>query len=213
MPQPGRRGDHRFSEEPSTSPASAAPKIRLISVRLPQLPLRQIACTSLPCSSTTSRLPADWWKPSTFCVTTMSTQRSFSSSATARWPSFAPLHPRRRSLNSFSKSQTFAGSPAIPAMLDTSMASYRFQSPLPSRYVGTPLSFEVPAPVKARTPPSAIQPAATVYGLSWGAKPWGSFRALLSSSRSSYRDAFDPAGGLGSRRTSGSWKASMKPSG
>mmetsp|Transcript_79069 Transcript_79069/g.244023 ORF Transcript_79069/g.244023 Transcript_79069/m.244023 type:complete len:239 (-) Transcript_79069:18-734(-) len=60
MPQPGEEGDQR------SPPPSASPKIRAMVVRLPQASFRHTAWTSLPCSSTTCRLPAAWWKPSTF---------------------------------------------------------------------------------------------------------------------------------------------------
>ena len=63
-----------------------------------------------PCSSTTSELPARWWSASMFCVATVCTYPSRSSSASARWPGFGTaeasivtrgpyqLHTRRGSL-------------------------------------------------------------------------------------------------------------------
>mmetsp|Transcript_104692 Transcript_104692/g.337546 ORF Transcript_104692/g.337546 Transcript_104692/m.337546 type:complete len:375 (+) Transcript_104692:114-1238(+) len=120
-PQPFLVGDQRSSA--GCLELSWLPKIRHMSVRRPQAPFRHTAWTSLPWSSTTCALPAAWWNPSTFCVTTMSTHPWASSSAMARWPAFGPWQARRRSLNSRSNSHTFAGSPTKPAMLETSMAS------------------------------------------------------------------------------------------
>ncbi len=48
-----------------------------------------------PCSSTTLRLPACLWRPSTFCVTTPLTAPAASSSASAAWPALGEAAAKR----------------------------------------------------------------------------------------------------------------------
>mmetsp|Transcript_74863 Transcript_74863/g.210103 ORF Transcript_74863/g.210103 Transcript_74863/m.210103 type:complete len:345 (-) Transcript_74863:15-1049(-) len=211
-PQPFANGDQMLPSAAGSN-VSLVSKMVFISILWPHGLFKQIACTSLPCNSKTSLLPAAWWKPSTFCVTSRSTQPAASISAKATWPGLGPLQRAKMSLNSLSKAQTLAGSPAKPPMLETSIASYRCHKPSPSRNVGTPLSLEMPAPVNARPPPSTTQSATTVTGLACGAKPRGRANAFSSSSNTSHFFVVSPICGPAFNCTQGICNASNQPSG
>jgi hypothetical protein len=105
----------------------------------------------LPCSSTTFRLPARWWSPSTFCVINAKSGVRRSSSASATWPALgcaAATFSRRHAY----QSQTRFGLRANAVGVASSRGSKRAHKPVcESRNVASPDSAEMPAPVSAAT--------------------------------------------------------------
>jgi hypothetical protein len=56
---------------------------------------RQITSSRRPCRSTTARLPARWWRPSTFCVTSSDSVPNASQSANARCAALGAADEKR----------------------------------------------------------------------------------------------------------------------
>jgi hypothetical protein len=127
---------------------------RVVDSRSPHC--RQAVRVNEPWISATSVLPASWWSPSTFWVTTASTSPARSRRATAAWA--APGRARAKAARSSARNDARASgrlmaSPSSPSHVPNSSGSNRSQMPPGSRKVGMPDSAEIPAPVKATTPP------------------------------------------------------------
>jgi hypothetical protein len=123
----------------------------------------------LPCSSVTFWLPARWCKPSTFWVMRTTPGTRASSAASALWPGFGAAcftSSRRQAYHS----QTRRGSRANASGVASSCGSYRDQRPVwASRKVGTPLSAEMPEPVRTATPRASCSVVTRLSGMRVGA--------------------------------------------
>jgi hypothetical protein len=151
-----RRSAHSKRRRDPVAPACSS--ARAVACRSPRVsctvPPRALRTASrLPWISWTWELPASWWRPSTFCVTT-TTGTACSKAAMARCAGFGAAcaigatTSRKNPASSAGSSRSAASSPGTWAKRSGGNLS---QKPPSSRKVAMPLSADTPAPVNTTT--------------------------------------------------------------
>src|SRR3990167_1465638 len=112
--------------------------------------LRHLTFHIFPCSSTIFLFPAFWGRPSTFCVINRNSGNLFSNLAITSCPLFGFKGLSNCLLQSY-HSQTNFGLLSKASGVASSSALKFLHNPSSPLNVGTPLSADIPAPVRTTT--------------------------------------------------------------